>query len=96
MKGDGRVGGGDAVDVGVDGGVVEEASGEEDGDLDAVVEEVLGEFNHGHYVAYAWSWIQHYSFFHHSPHSQRLNSTLKFAYGIRFYLYLVRFVSTLK
>lgn len=43
-EGDGRVGVGDAVDVGVDGGEVKEASGEEDGDgvcVVVVVEELF-------------------------------------------------------
>ncbi|KAJ1416984.1 RNA polymerase factor sigma-54 [Sesbania bispinosa] len=43
-EGDGRVGGGDALDVGVDGRVVEEAGGEEDCDrvTGLVTEDMLG------------------------------------------------------
>ncbi|RYQ87030.1 hypothetical protein Ahy_B09g094518 isoform D [Arachis hypogaea] len=46
VEGDGRVVGGDAVDVGVGGRMVEEAGGKEDGDVVATEGEAFGHFNH--------------------------------------------------
>jgi len=55
-EGDRGMGGGDAADVGVDGGVVEEAGGEEDGDGETVRLDELCKLNHGDNVAYARRW----------------------------------------
>jgi len=52
-EGDGGVDDGDAADVGVGGGVVEEAGGEEDGDGETVRLDELCKLNHGNNVAYA-------------------------------------------
>jgi len=50
-EGDGRVRGGDVVDVSIDGGVVKEAIGEEDDDGVMVsLENEDGKFNHGNNV----------------------------------------------
>jgi len=60
VEGDGRVRGGDALDVSIYGGVVREAIGKEDDDGVMVsLEKKHGKFNHGNNVASPWGRIQH-------------------------------------
>jgi len=64
-EGDRGMGGGDAADIGVDGGVVVVAGGEEDCDGETVRLDELGKLNHGNNVAYSWCWEHHNSIFFH-------------------------------
>ena len=91
-EGDGGMDGGDAADVVVDGGVVEKAGGEEDGDGETVRLDELGKFNHCYDVPYACGWKHYYCFFHFSSFSVCVsNPSLHGFYILIYFNFLFQF-----